>query len=90
MFALPQPDGRVYVGLTDEPVDGPMPDVPEPPEGDIGFLLDVIGSALEVPLRRDDMVGRVRGPAPAAPRRARRHRRHLPQARGAAPRPTAS
>ena len=32
VMVLPQPDGRVYVGLTDEPVDGPVPDVPEPTE----------------------------------------------------------
>ena len=64
VFALPEPDGRVYVGLTDEPIDGEMPDVPTPPEGDIGFLLDVIGSALEVPLRRDDVVGAFAGLRP--------------------------
>ena len=28
MLVLPQPDGTVYVGLTDEPADGPVPDVP--------------------------------------------------------------
>ncbi|MFD9051276.1 glycerol-3-phosphate dehydrogenase/oxidase, partial [Streptomyces zaomyceticus] len=44
VLVLPQGDGRVYVGLTDEPVDGDIPDVPEVPETDIGFLLDVLGS----------------------------------------------
>ena len=44
VFALPQPDGLVYVGLTDEPVDGAVPDVPVPTEAEIGFLLDVIGA----------------------------------------------
>ena len=39
MFALPQPDETFYVGLTDEEVDGEIPDVPEPPEEDIEFLL---------------------------------------------------
>ena len=34
-LVLPQADGRVYVGLTDEPLDGPVPDVPEVPEEDV-------------------------------------------------------
>ena len=37
VMALPQPDGTVYVGLTDEPVDGPVPDVPEPTEEEIAL-----------------------------------------------------
>jgi glycerol-3-phosphate dehydrogenase len=64
VFALPQADGRIYVGLTDEPVEGPVPDVPEPTEGEIGFLLDVVASALEQPLRRDDVVGAFAGLRP--------------------------
>lgn len=64
VLVLPQGDGRVYVGLTDEPVDGEIPDVPEVPEADIGFLLDVLGSALEVPVRRDDVVGAFAGLRP--------------------------
>ena len=53
VFALPQPDATFYVGLTDEPVSGAVPDVPEPPEEDIDFLLAVMASALERPLTRD-------------------------------------
>ena len=64
VFALPQPDGRVYVGLTDEPVQGPVPDVPEPTEGEIGFLLDVISAVLDVPLGRDDVAGAFAGLRP--------------------------
>ena len=44
MLVLPQPDGTVYVGLTDEPADGPVPDVPQPTEPEIGFLLDVVSA----------------------------------------------
>jgi len=87
VLVLPQGDGRVYVGLTDEPVDGPVPDVPEVPETDIGFLLDVLGSALDVPVGRDDVVGAFAGLRPlldtdagggpgAAPRTADISRRH--------------
>ncbi|MFJ5775322.1 glycerol-3-phosphate dehydrogenase/oxidase [Streptomyces sp. NPDC093094] len=64
VLVLPQGDGRVYVGLTDEPVDGDVPDVPDVPETDIGFLLDVLGSALDVTLRRDDLVGAFAGLRP--------------------------
>ncbi|HEY7488899.1 MAG TPA: glycerol-3-phosphate dehydrogenase/oxidase [Streptosporangiaceae bacterium] len=63
-LVLPQGDGRVYVGLTDEPVDGPIPDVPEPSEAEIGFLLDVLDSALDVPLHRTDVIGAYAGLRP--------------------------
>jgi glycerol-3-phosphate dehydrogenase len=64
VLVLPQGDGRVYVGLTDEPVDGPVPDVPTPTEAEIGFLLDVLGSALDVPVHRDDVIGAFAGLRP--------------------------
>ncbi len=64
VLVLPQGDGRVYVGLTDEPVDGPVPDVPEVPESDVGFLLDVLGSVLEVPVARSEVVGAFAGLRP--------------------------
>ncbi|MFR0355309.1 glycerol-3-phosphate dehydrogenase/oxidase [Streptomyces sediminimaris] len=64
VLVLPQGDGRVYVGLTDEPVEGPVPDVPEAPEPDIGFLLDVLGSVLHRPVRREDVVGAFAGLRP--------------------------
>ncbi|MCX4825583.1 glycerol-3-phosphate dehydrogenase/oxidase [Streptomyces sp. NBC_01142] len=64
VLVLPQGDGRVYVGLTDEPIDGSIPDVPEVPETDIGFLLDVLGSALDVSLSRDSVVGAFAGLRP--------------------------
>ncbi|MFI1169064.1 glycerol-3-phosphate dehydrogenase/oxidase [Streptomyces sp. NPDC020801] len=88
VLVLPQGDGRVYVGLTDEPVEGDIPDVPEVPETDIGFLLDVLGSALDMPVHRDDVVGAFAGLRPlldttpaagrsgAAPRTADISRRH--------------
>ena len=61
VFALPQRDGRVYVGLTDEPVDGPIPDVAEASEDEIAFLLDVLNSALRIGVRRDQVAGAYAG-----------------------------
>jgi len=64
VFALPQPDGTFYVGLTDEEVDGEIPDVPEAPEEDVTFLLEVISRVLERPVTRDDVVGTYAGLRP--------------------------
>lgn len=65
LLVIPQGDGRVYVGLTDEPADGPIPDVPEPTEAEIGFLLDVLDSAVDVPVRRSDVIGAFAGLRPS-------------------------
>jgi glycerol-3-phosphate dehydrogenase len=64
VLVLPQPDDTVYVGLTDEPVDGPVPDVPVPTEPEIGFLLDVVSAAFDHDLRRSDVVGAYAGLRP--------------------------
>ncbi|MFE9676679.1 glycerol-3-phosphate dehydrogenase/oxidase [Streptomyces sp. NPDC006259] len=64
VLVLPQGDGRVYVGLTDEPVEGDLPDVPGAPESDIGFLLDVLGCVLDTPVHRSDVVGAFAGLRP--------------------------
>ncbi len=64
VMVLPQPDGTVYVGLTDEPLDGPIPDVPTPTEPEIGFLLDVVSAAFAQDLRRSDVIGAYAGLRP--------------------------
>lgn len=64
VLVLPQPEGTVYVGLTDEPVTGPVPDVPVPTEAEIGFLLDVVAAAFTRPLQRRDVVGAFAGLRP--------------------------
>lgn len=64
VFALPQPDATFYIGLTDEPVSGAVPDVAEPPDADIDFLLEVIGRVLERPLTREHVVGAYAGLRP--------------------------
>ncbi|MBM7517821.1 glycerol-3-phosphate dehydrogenase/oxidase [Nocardioides nitrophenolicus] len=64
VLVLPQPDGQLYVGLTDEPVSGPIPDVATPSEVEIGFLLDVVAASFARPLRRSDVVGAFAGLRP--------------------------
>ncbi|MCW2817136.1 MAG: glpD 1, partial [Nocardioides sp.] len=64
VMVLPQPDGTLYVGLTDEPVEGEVPDVPVPSESEIGFLLDVVAASFDRPLHRDDVVGAYAGLRP--------------------------
>ncbi len=64
VMVLPQPDGTIYCGLTDEPVTGPVPDVPEPTEPEIGFLIDVVSAAFSRQLHRGDVVGAYAGLRP--------------------------
>ncbi|WP_285732140.1 glycerol-3-phosphate dehydrogenase/oxidase [Nocardiopsis sp. ATB16-24] len=64
VFALPQQDGRVLAGLTDEPVDGAAPAVPDVPEDDVDFLLGQFNRALETRLDRDDVIGAFAGLRP--------------------------
>jgi glycerol-3-phosphate dehydrogenase len=71
VLLLPQDDGRLYLGLTDEPVTGPIPDVPSVPESDLDFLLNVASSALSVPLQRKDIVGAFAGLRPLVDRPGR-------------------
>lgn len=64
VFVLPQPDGVVYIGLTDEEdqtADGHHPEVPE---HDVDFLLDIVNTTLALPLTRDDVVGSFAGLRP--------------------------
>lgn len=64
VLALPQPDGTIYVGLTDIPVEGPVPDVPQASEEEIDFLLGVLSGALDTTLTRDDVAGAYAGVRP--------------------------
>ncbi|MEV4099823.1 glycerol-3-phosphate dehydrogenase/oxidase [Nonomuraea sp. NPDC049649] len=63
-LVLPQADGRVYVGLTDVAVDGPVPDVPEAPEEDVRTLLDVLNGILEIEIPREAVAGAYAGLRP--------------------------
>ena len=64
VFTLPQPDGLVHLGLTDEPVSGELPDVPSADESEVDFLLATVNSAFGTPLTRDDVVGTYSGLRP--------------------------
>ena len=63
-FAIPAGLGRLHVGLTDVDAPGPIPDVPEATEDEIGFLLDVMNQALATHLRREDVLGTFAGLRP--------------------------
>src|SRR5262249_47730870 len=63
-LVLPQTDGRVYLGLTDEPVDGPVPDVPVAPQSDVDLLLEIASSVLKRKLTQADVLGSYAGLRP--------------------------
>jgi glycerol-3-phosphate dehydrogenase len=64
VMAIPAPDGRVYVGLTDEEAPGPVSDVPRATEAEIDFLLTTINTAVRTPLTRADLLGSYAGLRP--------------------------
>ncbi|HEU5475420.1 MAG TPA: glycerol-3-phosphate dehydrogenase/oxidase [Actinophytocola sp.] len=64
VLLLPQRDGRVYLGLTDEPVSGPIPDEPTVPASDVDFLLEIASSVLRRPLTSADVLGSYAGLRP--------------------------
>lgn len=63
VFALPQPDQTIYLGLTDDPVED-IEDVPAVPEQDVDFLLQTCSAVLARPLSRADVVGSFAGLRP--------------------------
>lgn len=65
VFALPQADGLVYLGITDEPIEGSVPDDdPQPSDAEVQELLDTVNQVLSEPLTRDDVVGQYAGYRP--------------------------
>lgn len=64
LLLLPQQDGRAYLGLTDSPVEGPIPSVPEVPESDVDFLLDAARTVLKQSLTREHVIGSFAGLRP--------------------------
>jgi glycerol-3-phosphate dehydrogenase len=64
VMAIPAPDDRVYVGLTDEEAPGPISDVPHATDTEIDFLLDTVNAAVHEPLTRADLLGTYAGLRP--------------------------
>jgi glycerol-3-phosphate dehydrogenase len=65
VFALPQPGGLVYLGITDEPITGPVPDDdPVPSDAEVQQLLDTVNQVLAEPLTHADVVGAYAGLRP--------------------------
>ncbi|MEV0057197.1 glycerol-3-phosphate dehydrogenase/oxidase [Saccharopolyspora shandongensis] len=64
LLLLPQSDGRALLGLTDEPVPGPIPSVPEVPQSDVDFLLAGVRDVLGQPLERKHVLGSFAGLRP--------------------------
>lgn len=64
VFALPQPGGRVYVGLTDVDAPGEVPLVAQPTEPEITFLLDTLNRVLQTPVHRSQVLGAFAGLRP--------------------------
>jgi glycerol-3-phosphate dehydrogenase len=86
VFALPTLDGTVIAGITDDPVSGPIADVPQAPEADVTWILGHLSSALETPLGVDDVIGTYAGlrplvGEPGAEASADISRRHLVERR---------
>lgn len=61
-FILPTQLGRCYIGLTDEP--SPFQDVPEAPDSDIEWILNVVNHGLKTQLTPQDILGAFAGLRP--------------------------
>jgi glycerol-3-phosphate dehydrogenase len=64
VFAIPQPDGLTYVGLTDLATESLLPDPPHPEPEELDWLRERISAALAVPLRPQDVIGTYSGLRP--------------------------
>ncbi|MCH9814904.1 MAG: glycerol-3-phosphate dehydrogenase/oxidase [Actinomycetia bacterium] len=64
VFSLPQPDGLTYLGITDNPLAGPIPEHINAPVADISWIIDTVSEVLAVPLTLEDVVGTYAGMRP--------------------------
>jgi len=64
VFTLPAQHGRTYIGLTDVPADGPIPDVAHATEAEIDMLLGTVNIVLADPLDRADVLATFAGLRP--------------------------
>lgn len=64
VFTVPALHGRAYIGLTDVPADGPLPDVPHATDAEIDMLLETVNTMLAEPLQRSDVISTFAGLRP--------------------------
>ncbi|MFB7893213.1 glycerol-3-phosphate dehydrogenase/oxidase [Microbacterium sp. NPDC056044] len=64
VFTLPAQHGRTYIGLTDVPADGPIPDIAHATDAEIDMLLGTVNTVLEEPLTRADVLSTFAGLRP--------------------------
>lgn len=64
VFTLPAQHGRTYIGLTDEPVEGPVPETAEATDAEIDMLLGTVNGVLADPLERSDVLATFAGLRP--------------------------
>ena len=64
VFTVPAPHGRTYIGLTDVPADGALPEVSHATDAEIDMLLDTIGAVMAEPLVRSDVIATFAGLRP--------------------------
>ena len=64
VFTMPKGDGLSYIGITDNPLAGPIPDHPTAPAADIDWILATVSTVLARPLTRADVVGTYAGVRP--------------------------
>lgn len=63
LLVLPQPDGRIYLGLTDEAVDT-IDDVPQPQRWEVDEMVGVLAAALARPIDPAHVLGAFAGLRP--------------------------
>ena len=61
VFALPQPEGLTFIGLTDVPISGPVPRETSATQEEIDWILATISPWLERGLERADVIGSFAG-----------------------------
>ena len=64
VFALPQPDGLAYLGITDVPAEQPIPDDPHPSADEVDWILTHLSAACARPLTREQVIGMFAGVRP--------------------------
>jgi glycerol-3-phosphate dehydrogenase len=55
VFTVPALHGRAYIGLTDVPDDGPVPEVAHATDAEVDMLLETMNTVLARPLERADV-----------------------------------